>query len=71
MVIAATHCFAKSVVDCVVQDSVNPIEKLEKSSLIVASAVHQQSVEQMINPQHLPRLRVTCPQFFQDEIQTT
>jgi len=37
---AATHCFDKALFDTVIQDNVNPIEKLERSLLIAASTVH-------------------------------
>lgn len=40
VMVAATHCFDKSLIATVVQDNVNPIEKLERSSLIVASTIH-------------------------------
>merc|ERR1712107_52250 len=37
IVVAATHCFDKSVTETVVRDNINPIEKVERSSLIMAS----------------------------------
>lgn len=40
IVVASTHCFEKSLVDTLVKDNVNPIEKLENTSLILASVVH-------------------------------
>jgi hypothetical protein len=40
LVVASTHCFDKSLMDTLVQDNVNPIEKVEQSSLIVASVIH-------------------------------
>jgi hypothetical protein len=39
-VIAATHCFDKSLVDTVIEGNVNPIAKVERSMLIVASVIH-------------------------------
>ena len=35
VIVAATHCFDKSLINTVVQDNVNPIEKLERSSLLI------------------------------------
>lgn len=40
VVITTTHCFEKSLMDTLVKDNVNPIEKLEHSSTIMASVVH-------------------------------
>ena len=40
MVVAATHTFTKTLIDTVVQDNVNPIEKVERTQLIMASVVH-------------------------------
>ncbi len=42
VVIAATHCFDKTLLETVIQQNVNPIEKVERSLVIVASTVHQQ-----------------------------
>jgi len=35
-----THCFENDVMGTVVQDNVNPIEKVEKSCLMVASTIY-------------------------------
>jgi len=48
IVVAATHCFDKTVTETVVQDSVNPIEKVERSQLIMASTIHQQPISALI-----------------------
>ena len=48
VVVAATHRFGKSVLDCVVKDNVNPIEKMERSALIVASVVHGKTPVELI-----------------------
>jgi hypothetical protein len=41
VVLAATHCFDKTLVDTVIQNNVNPIEKVERSLMIVATTIHQ------------------------------
>merc|ERR1712216_720844 len=41
VVIGATHCFDQSLMDTVVQDNINPIAKVERSTLIMASTVHR------------------------------
>ena len=42
VVIAATHCFDKTLLDTVIEQNVNPIEKVERSVVIVATTVHRQ-----------------------------
>lgn len=64
VMVANNHCFAKSLVNTIVQDNVNPIEKVERSLLIVASALHQQPVEALVKPEQVDRLRELNPQLF-------
>jgi hypothetical protein len=40
VVVAVSHCFENDVMGSIVQDNVNPIDKVEKSSLLLASVVH-------------------------------
>merc|ERR1719242_1796771 len=49
IMIASTHCFDKSVVNTVVQDNVNPIEKIERSNLLVASQIHGVDVQTLLS----------------------
>merc|ERR1712151_887559 len=62
IVVAATHCFDKSVTETVVQDNCNPIEKVERSTLIMASTLHQLSAAALIQEKELPRLQAVTPQ---------
>jgi hypothetical protein len=48
VVVAVTHCFENDVMGTVVQDNINPIEKVEKSILMVASAIQGESVHQLV-----------------------
>eukprot|EP00026_Physarum_polycephalum_P002207 Phypoly_transcript_02212.p1 GENE.Phypoly_transcript_02212~~Phypoly_transcript_02212.p1 ORF type:complete len:944 (+),score=196.07 Phypoly_transcript_02212:68-2899(+) len=59
VVIASTHCFDKSIIHTVIQDNINPIEKVENSSLIVASTIHQTPPVSLIAPEHLDRIGTT------------
>ena len=48
MIVAVTHCFDKDVMSTVVCDNVNPIEKLERSTLLLASTVHGLPARELI-----------------------
>ncbi|CAE7258025.1 unnamed protein product [Symbiodinium necroappetens] len=67
IVVAATHCFTKTVMDCAVQDNVNPVERVERSALIMASTIHQQPVKELVNPSNVPRLSAASPQMFLED----
>lgn len=62
VVLAATHCFDKTLVDTVIQDNVNPIEKVERSLLIVGTTIHAQSAIAMLAPEQRDRFLTMSPQ---------
>ena len=64
VVLVATHCFDTTLIDTVIQKNVNPIEKVERSVLMVASTVMQQPVEALVRPNQLARLQETSPVLF-------
>merc|ERR1719310_193634 len=62
VVIAMTHCFEKDLMGTVICDNVNPIEKLEGSTLLLASAVHGLLARDLVrDANELQRLRTTMP----------
>lgn len=62
VLVAVTHCFDKSVMSTVVQDNVNPIEKLERSTLLLASAMHGVPARELIKGSNdLQRLEGAMP----------
>jgi hypothetical protein len=67
VVIASTHCFDKSVVNTVVQDNVNPIEKIERSHLLVASIIHDVEVKDLLSDaSEVDRIGNHSPQLMMD-----
>lgn len=67
VVVAATHCFDKTVTETVVQDNVNPIDKVERSTLIMATTVHQQPVSAIVQQAQCSRIRDISPQLFLED----
>jgi hypothetical protein len=64
VVIASTYCFQKTLVNTVIQQNQNPIEKLERSTLIVTTTIHDQPASQLVNPNQLERLTEFSPSLF-------
>lgn len=67
VVVAATHAFDKTLTQTVIQRSVNPIERIERSSLIVAATIHQTSPAKLTRPEHLERVQTFAPALFAGE----
>jgi hypothetical protein len=64
IVIAATHCFDKSLMDTVIQKNVNPIERVERSVLIMAATVHSVEARELLADAQLPRVATYSPMLF-------
>jgi hypothetical protein len=62
VVIAASHCFDKSLMDTVVQGNVNPIERVERSALIMASTIHELPACDLISENQRSRVLTYSPQ---------
>ena len=56
VVVAATHCFDLSLMDTIVKNNVNPIEKVERSTMIMASTIHGEPAESLVREDHRARL---------------
>jgi hypothetical protein len=48
VVLAPTHCFEKTLMSTLVEDSCNPLEPLERSALLLAELVHGRSLTEML-----------------------
>jgi len=67
VVVAATHCFDKTVTEVVVQDNANPIEKVERSTLIMASTVHGVAPAVLVRDSQHPRVSAASPALFLED----
>ncbi|MBL9103130.1 MAG: hypothetical protein JNL82_19445 [Myxococcales bacterium] len=61
VVLAATHCFDKTLLDTVIQNNVNPIEKVERSILLVATTIHGRDARELINEDQQARFFTYTP----------
>ena len=61
IIIASSHGFDRTLIDTVIQDNVNPIEKVERSSMIVAAMVQDEPVERIIKPDQRERVMMYNP----------
>ena len=61
VVIAATHCFDLSLMDTIIKNNVNPIEKVERSTLIMATTVHGRPVGQLVKGDQAQRVLTYTP----------
>lgn len=55
IVIASTHCFDKTLMNTLVQDNVNPIERVERSTMLVATTIHNVTAQELLAPAQLER----------------
>jgi hypothetical protein len=62
VVLAATHCFDRTLLDTVIQDNVNPIEKVERSLMIVGTTVHGRPAADLLADDQRDRFFATTPQ---------
>lgn len=56
VVIAATHCFDDSLIDTVIVKNQNPIEKLERSALIVSETIQALPAPKLVRPDAYERV---------------
>lgn len=61
VVIAATHCFDRTLLDTVIQENVNPIEKVERSLMIVGTTIHGRPASELLAEDQRARFFATSP----------
>jgi hypothetical protein len=62
VVLAATHCFDRTLLDTVIQGNVNPIEKVERSLMIVGTTVHGRPAAELLADDQRDRFFATTPE---------
>jgi len=67
VVLAFTHLFDRSLIDTVVQGNVNPIEKVERSALLIATTVHDKQPSELIKPDQRERIATYSRKIFIEE----
>ena len=72
VVICATHSFEKNVMETVIEDNINPIEKLEMSTLLMASTILDIPVRDLIRKEEeCERLAVSFPRLLKDDVSSS
>jgi hypothetical protein len=61
VVIAATHCFDRTLLDTVVQANVNPVEKVERTLMIVGTQIHGRPAAELLAEDQRERFFATSP----------
>lgn len=66
VVVAATHRFDKTLVNTVIQDNVNPIEKVERSLMIVGTTIFGLPASELLAEDQRERFFTTSPKLLGD-----
>lgn len=66
VILAATHSFDSTLMDTIVQNNVNPIEHVERSSLIMASSIFHLPAADLVLPSQLSRVSMHSPQLIKN-----
>jgi len=71
VIVTCVHGFEKSLMHTLVQDSTNPIQKMEGSSLIMAGVAHKQPHNKIIKEEHIDAVRAASPWLFAEGAATS
>ena len=62
VIVCATYCFDKSIIETCIQDNVNPLEKMEASSLLLSSTIQGVSPQTLLKDNaQIARMKHTSP----------
>lgn len=64
VLLGATHCFEESLMDTLVKKDINPIERVERSQLIMAQTLHGRPAADMLARAELPRVAAHSAHLF-------
>lgn len=64
ILVAVTHQFDRSVMETVIEENINPIEKLERSLLVVQSAIHGLPMQKILKKDMVQRVLKHSPMLF-------
>ena len=64
VVVLSTQCFDDTLVNQVIQKDCNPIDLIERSTLVMAKALFGNDVKDMLNSEVLPRVKEVSPCLF-------
>lgn len=68
VIVAVSHCFDNDLMGTVIQDNINPIEKVERSSLMIASTIYGEPAPALVkDAPELERLTASFPLLFDAE----
>ena len=68
VIVAVSHCFENDVMGSVIQDNINPIEKVERSALLIGSTIHGQACNALLSDsEQEDRLAKAFPSLFISE----
>ena len=63
-VVLNTHHFVRSLIQTLTRDNINPIERAERSLMIIGSLLHAEPAAKIIRPQQIERATLYSPQLF-------
>mmetsp|Transcript_12322 Transcript_12322/g.35733 ORF Transcript_12322/g.35733 Transcript_12322/m.35733 type:complete len:982 (+) Transcript_12322:89-3034(+) len=61
VIVAMAHCFENDIMGTIIQDNMNPIEKLERSTLLLGSTIHGVAPQKLVASSDLSRLEKRFP----------
>ncbi|MFO0547088.1 MAG: hypothetical protein U0271_01805 [Polyangiaceae bacterium] len=67
VIVAATHGFDKTLLEAVIQDNINPIEKLERTLMIVSSVLYRRPVAELLADDQVARFFSFSPRLGRGE----